>query len=118
MKAQRYSNESLAQMKKFFGIRLSYLLEKLAEKHTLKEIAESMGVRYYVVCRVRNGHYEKISLDYLMHVANSLGLDYKVTIERRHGKDFVTMTGIERYTEVQYRTVNSKTGLTIEKVQG
>ncbi len=116
MKAQRYSNESLAQMKKFFGIRLSYLLDKLAQKHTLKEIAESMGVRYYVVCRVRNGHYEKISLDYLMHVANSLGLDYKVVVERRNGKDYVTMHGIEQYTNVEYKTVNSKTGLTIEKV--
>lgn len=113
----RHRDPSLKDMKAFFGVRLSYLIEKLKEEASMRAIADTLGLKYYVIVAIRNGHYERTSLDYLMHVANVMGLEYQVTITRKHGKSKVDVTGMERYTLVNYNVTKSKRGMTISRVQ-
>ncbi|AGX01760.1 HTH DNA binding protein [Erwinia phage PhiEaH1] len=115
--SKRIKNQALVEARNFFGVRLSYLLDKLAQEATMRDIAASLGIQYYAICAIRNGRYHTFSLNYLMNVAETMHLDFSVTMESKKGKTQVKATGMEKYTQVNYDLTKSKRGgLTISRV--
>ena len=116
--SKRIKNQALTEARNFFGVRLSYLLEKLAKEATMRDIAESLGIQYYAICAIRNGRYHTFSLNYLMNVAEKMQLDFSVTMKSVKGKTVVSASGMEHYTQVNYNlTASKRGGMIISRVQ-
>lgn len=80
------SHSSLVSMRKAFGVRLVYLVQRMTEETTGSSIAAKCRVSPSTISLLKNGKWEKVSLPRLMCIADKLKLSYQVSIIGKNGK--------------------------------
>lgn len=91
------SNKATNVARQVLTTRLGYIISlKAAKGMTLKEIAANAGVGSSAISLLKNRHWNKISLNYILNVADGLGLEYVLTIANQKGNK-VTKVSMPSY---------------------
>jgi transcriptional regulator with XRE-family HTH domain len=100
--AKRIKCEELHRAKNQFINQLSFVIERLNNHHTQREIAAVCGVSSSIISNIKNDKKDKVSLEALMEVAKKLGLIYEVAF-RSDGDSLKIRVHVESAFEYQTR---------------
>ena len=85
-------NHKVDTARQVMTTRLGFILTRQLEKGvTQKELAKRYGVGPNAISTLKNRHWDKISFNYIMKVADAMGLEYSLTIQNRKGQHSVSV---------------------------
>lgn len=88
-----FKNANVDKARQVFTTRLGYIISvKVSQGETQRSIANSIGVGPAAIGSLKNRLWTKISLNYMLVVADRLGLEYALTLTSKKGKQEVTVS--------------------------